>query len=349
MAKIAINGLGRIGRAFLKLALTNPELEVVAANDLANADNLAYLMRFDSVYRRYEHPVSIESSNGDAHLRIGNQNVLLFQQKDAALLPWRRLNVDIVVESTGAYESYEQSRVHIRAGAKRVVLTAPAKDDDSGDAQTILMGVNAQQIESCALSSNGSCTTNSVAPALQILQEKLGISKAMLNTVHGYTATQNLVDGPVRGRDMRRGRAGAANIVPSRTGAALAVARAIPELRGRFDGVAMRVPVLIGSLSAISFVSARPTTVGEINALLANAAATPRWRDILSVTEEALVSADIIGDPHAAIVDLSLTRVVDGDLCCIYSWYDNEFGFTNTLLAHVVEAARTIATRQNAA
>jgi glyceraldehyde 3-phosphate dehydrogenase len=349
MAKVAINGFGRIGRAFLKLALRHPALEVVAINDLADASNLAYLMRFDSVYRRYEQPVSAESLNGHACLRIGDQTISLLQERDPARLPWRRLDIDIVVESSGAYESYEKARAHLRAGAKRVVLTAPAKDADGDDAQTILMGVNGQQIGSCSLSSNGSCTTNSVAPALQVLHEKLGVKKAMLNTVHSYTATQNLVDAPVRGRDMRRGRAGAVSIVPSTTGAALAVTRALPALRGRFDGIAMRVPVPVGSISVISFVAARPTTVDEINAMLSDAATTARWQRILAVTTEALVSSDIIGDPHAAIVDLSLTKVVDGDLCSIYCWYDNEFGFTNTLLEHVMEAARTMEPRERAA
>jgi glyceraldehyde 3-phosphate dehydrogenase len=349
MAKIAINGLGRIGRAFLKLALRHPAVEVVAINDLADASNLAYLMRFDSVYRRYEQPVSVESLNGHARLRVGDQTILLLQERDPARLPWRRLDIDIVVESSGAYESYDKARAHLRAGAKRVVLTAPAKDADGDDAQTILMGVNAQRIGSCSLSSNGSCTTNSVAPALQVLQERLGVRKAMLNTVHGYTATQNLVDGPTRGRDMRRGRAGAVSIVPATTGAALAVTRAIPSLRGRFDGIAMRVPVPVGALSVISFVSARPTTAEEINAMLSDAAMTARWQSVLAVTAEAVVSADIIGDPHAAIVDLSLTKVVDGDLCSIYCWYDNEFGFTNTLLEHVMEAARTMEPRERVA
>jgi glyceraldehyde 3-phosphate dehydrogenase len=225
------------------------------------------------------------------------------------------------------------------AGAAHVVLAAPAKDQDGPDARTVLMGINADELASCTLSSNGSCTTNSASPVLQILHETVGVRKALLNTVHGYTATQTLVDSPVKGRDVRRGRAAAMNIVPSTTGAAIAVARAIPALRQRFDGIAMRVPVLTGSISAISFVAARPTTVDEINDALEHAAFTDRWRRLFAVSRDPLVSRDIVGDPHAAIVDLALTTVVDGDLCSVYSWYDNEVGYTNSLLAHVEHAA----------
>jgi glyceraldehyde 3-phosphate dehydrogenase len=342
MANIALNGFGRIGRAFLKLALTRPELTIVAINDLGDASNLAYLLNFDSAYGRYSQSVSVEETGGKKFLVIGTHRVMFLQEKDPLKLPWEALDVDVVVEATGAFESFEKARVHIKAGAKRVVLTAPAKDEDGPDAKTVLMGVNPEALKTCALSSNGSCTTNSASPVLQILTEKLGVKKAFLNTVHGYTATQSLIDGPVKGTDYRRGRAAAANITPSTTGAAIAVARALPELESKFDGISMRVPVLTGSLSSITFVSKKKTTVEEINGLLEKAAADARWKGIFTVTHDQLVSSDIIGDPHAAIADLSLTKVVDGDLCAVYSWYDNEFGYTNTLVAHVSEVAKTL-------
>jgi glyceraldehyde 3-phosphate dehydrogenase len=338
MARVALNGLGRIGRAFLKAAMARPELELVAVNDLADLDNLAYLLRFDSVYGRYDQPVSIETGSEPA-LTIAGRRIRFLQVRDPAQLPWRDMQIDAVIEATGAFTTYEKARAHLAAGARRVVLTAPAKDEDGPDARTILVGVNLEALEVSALSSNGSCTTNSASPLMQVLDDAIGIRKAMLNTVHGYTASQSLVDAPARGKDKRRGRAAAANIVPSTTGAAVAVARAIPSLRGRFDGVAMRVPVVAGSLSAIVFVAARTTTADEINGILEAASREERWRRVLAVTRDPVVSTDILGEPHAAIVDLSLTKVVDGDLCSVYSWYDNEFGYVSSLVEHVVEAA----------
>jgi glyceraldehyde 3-phosphate dehydrogenase len=342
MARIAINGLGRIGRAFLKLALARRDLEVVAVNDLADLKSLAYLMRFDSAYGRYDQAVSFQS-DGEPSLMIGERRIRFLQQRDPADLPWAALDVDVVVEATGIFESYDKARVHLRAGARHVVLTAPAKDEDGPDARTALVGINLDALATSVVSSNASCTTNSASPVIQVLRESVGVRKAFLNTVHGYTATQNLVDGPVKGRDLRRGRAAAANIVPSTTGAAIAVARAIPALRGRFDGVAMRVPVLTGSISMIVFLSERSTTSDAINSALEEAAGSSRWHRVLAVTREPLVSSDIVGDSHAAIVDLSLTKVVDGDLCSVYSWYDNEVGYAHSLLEHVVAAARSAA------
>lgn len=339
MARVAINGLGRIGRAFLKLALERPELDVVAVNDLAEPGNMAYLMRHDSVYGTYDQPVSVGNSD-EPGLTVAGHRMRFLQQRDPAKLPWRMLDIDVVVEATGVIETFERARAHLTAGARRVVLTAPAKDADGPDARTVLVGVNLDELESVPLSSNGSCTTNSAAPVIQVLHETIGVRKAMLNTVHGYTATQSLVDAPAKGSDMRRGRAAGVNIVPAFTGAAIAVTRAIPALAGRFDGIAMRVPVVAGSLSAILFLSARATTADEINGVLESAAGQDRWNRVLATTREQLVSSDIVGDPHAAIVDLSLTTVVDGDLCSVYSWYDNEFGYTNSLVEHVVAVAR---------
>ncbi|MBX4190298.1 type I glyceraldehyde-3-phosphate dehydrogenase [Candidatus Parcubacteria bacterium] len=337
MSKIAINGFGRIGRAFFKLAITKPELEIVAINDLGDLNDLAYLLRHDSVYGNYDKEVSVNNDK----LVVDGKEYQFLQEKDATKLPWGQLAVDIVVESTGVFESYEKAAVHKQAGAKRVVITAPAKDDDSADARTVLMGVNEEVLKTCSISSNGSCTTNSASPVMQILSEKIGIKKAFLNTTHGYTATQSLVDGPTKGSDFRRGRAGAINIAPSTTGAAIAVSRALELLKGKFDGVALRVPVASGSISAITFISDRPTTVEEINSILKAAESEPRWQGIFKTTTDQLVSSDIIGEPCAAVADLTLTKVVDGDLCCVYSWYDNEFGYTNSLVEHVLKVSQT--------
>ncbi len=338
MTRIAINGFGRIGRDFFKLAITNPALEVVAINDLGDIHDLAYLLRHDSVYGQYKKDVHAEEGS----LKVGTQSYQFLQEKDATKLPWKNLSIDIVVESSGAFESYEKASAHITAGAKHVILTAPAKDADNTVGKTVLMGVNEADLKTCQISSNGSCTTNSASPVIQILMEKLGVKKAFLNTVHAYTATQSIVDGPTKGTDYRRGRAAAVNISPSTTGAAIAVTRAIPELVGKFDGMAMRVPVVDGSLSAITFVAERPTTVEEINAILKSAETEARWQGIFKTTTEQLVSSDIVGEPYAAIADLSLTKVVDGDLCCVYSWYDNEFGYTNSLVSHVVKVAQNL-------
>src|SRR3989338_2390889 len=343
MAKIAINGFGRIGRAFFKLALMKPELEVVAINDLGDLENLAYLLKYDSAYGRFNKDVLVKGGK----LLVDGKEYLFLQEKDATKLPWGQLGVDIVVESTGAFESFEKASVHKQAGAKRVVLTAPAKDEDTEDAKTVLMGVNEDDLKTCFISSNGSCTTNSASPILQILSETVGVKKAFLNTTHGYTATQNLVDGPVKGHDFRRGRSAGVNIVPSYTGAAIAVGRAVKSVEGKFEGTSMRVPIVTGSLSAITFVSSKPTTAEEINKILRDAADQPRWEGIFRATDDQLVSSDIVGDPYAAIADLSLTKVVDGDLCCVYSWYDNEFGYTNSLLRHVLKVAENLRSEEH--
>src|SRR3989344_3391327 len=353
MVKIAINGFGRIGRAFFKLAITKPELDVVAINDLGDLNAMVYLLKYDSVYGRYDKEVSVDppaGEAGDGMLKVDGKTYKFFQEKNPLKRPWGQLGIDIVVEATGAFESYEKASVHQQAGAKRVVLTAPAKDEDGSmnspednpDGRTVLMGVNDEVLKTCSMSSNGSCTTNSASPVMQILVEKLGIKKAFLNTVHGYTPTQALVDGGAKDHDMRRMRAAAVNIVPSTTGAVIAVARAIDSLKGKFDGIAMRVPVVTGSLSAITFVSERPTTAEEINSILKEAENDPRWQGIYKTISDQIVSTDIIGDSYAAIADLSLTKVVDGDLCAVYSWYDNEFGYTNYLVDHVLKVAAVL-------
>ncbi len=324
--RVAINGFGRIGRAFYKLASSRKEFEVVAVNDLGNLENLEYLLKHDSVYGHWD----------------GKFKAKFLSEKDPAKLPWGELGIDVVVESSGAFESFDKASAHVKAGAKRVVITAPAKDEERADAKTVLMGVNEEDMKGCSITSNGSCTTNSASPIMEVLSEKLGIKKAFLNTVHGYTATQSLVDSPAKGDDYRRGRAAAINIVPSTTGAAVAVGRAIHELFGKFDGVAMRVPVSTGSLSAIVFLAARSTTPEEINTILEEASQEPRWQGILTTTREQIVSTDIIGNSHAAIADLTLTHVTDGDLCAVYSWYDNEVGYAHTLVDHVVKLGQHI-------
>ena len=338
MARIAINGFGRIGRLFFRQAFGNKDIDIVAINDLGDCENLAYLLKYDTVYGRYDKTVEAK----DSKLVVGGETVKFLQIKNPGDLPWKKLEVDIVVESTGAFESYEKARVHLDAGAKRVILTAPAKDPDGTEGKTVLMGVNEDELESVVLSSNGSCTTNAVSPVIRIMSDNPGIEKAILNTVHGYTATQNLVDGPTRSKDVRRGRAAAQNIVPSTTGAATAVTRAIKELESKFDGIAMRVPVIIGSVADITFIAKRKTSVEEINGILKDAASKPLWDGILKVTEDPIVSSDIIGEPYGAIVDLSFTRVVDGDLVKVLSWYDNEWGYVATLVKHVVNVTALV-------
>jgi len=312
--------------------------QVVAINDLGNVENLAYLLKYDTVYGTWKNSVEARGNS----LLIGSREVKVSQEKDPAALPWGKLGVDIVVEATGVFESYEEAKMHLRAGAKRVVISAPAKEGDGPDGKTVLMGVNEDQMATCKVTSNGSCTTNSVAAVMQILHEEIGVLKALLNTTHGYTATQSLVDGPTKGKDMRRGRAAAQNIVPSSTGAAVSVTRAVKDLAGKFDGISLRVPVSAGSIADVTFLAARKTTLEEVNDILTKAASSKRWKDIFAVTKDPVVSSDIVGQPYGAIVDLEMTRVVDGDLVKVLSWYDNEWGYVATLVKHVLAAARTI-------
>ena len=336
--RIAINGFGRIGRLFFRQAFDNENFEVVAINDLGDLANLAYLLKYDTVYRQFPGDVEVK----DGNLVIDGDEIKYTQIKDAATLPWKDLNIDIVVESTGVFESYEKAKVHLDAGAKRVVITAPAKDSDGALGQTILNGINEKDFKVCKISSNGSCTTNATSPVIQILEESIGIEKAILSTVHAYTATQGIVDSPTKGADYRRGRAGAQNISPSTTGAAIAVTRTIKSLEGKFDGIAIRVPVVTGSIADITFISKKNTTVLEINNIFKKAAADPRWEGIFKITEDQIVSSDIIGEPYGAIIDLNFTKVVDGNLVKVMSWYDNEMGYVQTLINHVVKASQSL-------
>ena len=336
--RIAINGFGRIGRSFYRAVHDNPEIEVVAINDLGDVENLAYLLRRDTAYG--EPPFSV--SHEDNVIVAGDARVPVLSERDPAKLPWGEHKVDVVVESTGVFAKYELAKAHLDAGAKRVVVSAPVKDnpEDAGvNGATVLMGVNHDQLKTCDISSNASCTTNAGSPLIAILDETLGIEKAMLNTVHGYTATQALVDGP-SGKDPRRGRAAAQNIIPSTTGAAIATTKALTQLSDKFDGVAMRVPVIVGSLVDVTFVSKKETSVEEVNDILSKAAKDARWEGVFTATDEPIVSSDIIGNTYASIADLSFTRVVDGNMVKVFSWYDNEAGYTNTLVMHVLETGR---------
>lgn len=334
--KVGINGFGRIGRAFLKIAWERPEIEIVAVNDLGDVANMAYLLKHDTVYRTWNHEVKAEGQE----IIIDGKRIKVLAEKDPAVLPWGAMNVDVVVESTGLFTTYDKANTHITAGAKKVVISAPAKEGDgSVQGETILLGVNEDKFGTCAVTSNASCTTNAASPLIAILHEALGIEKAVLNTVHGYTASQSIVDGPNK-KDFREGRAAAQNIVPSSTGAAIAVTKAFPELTGLFDGISMRVPVPAGSIVDITFISKKNTTAEEVNAILKKAAMDPKWSKIFSVTEEELVSSDILGESHASIADLKMTRVVGGNLVKVMGWYDNEMGYTNTLVDHVIKTMK---------
>lgn len=336
--RVAINGLGRIGRAFVRQTIGNEEIELVAINDLGSLENLAYLLTYDTVYDKAA--FSVEAKDGK--LVINGKEIAFLSEKDPSLLPWKDLAVDVVVESTGVFDDYEKASAHITAGARRVVLSAPAKGEDlEGTGATVLMGVNEEKLATCPVTSNASCTTNASSPIIAILDEALGIEHAILSTTHAYTATQSIVDSPVKGSDMRRGRAAAQNIVPSSTGAAIAVTKAYPSLEGKFDGISLRVPVPAGSIADITFVAKRDTSAEEVNEILRTAALNPRWDGIFAASDEQLVSSDIVGDTRASIADLPLTRVVGGRLVKVLAWYDNEYGYTHTLVQHVIKAGQT--------
>lgn len=343
MAKrIAINGFGRIGRALFKAAIDVGELEFVAVNDLGDIDNLAYLLKHDSVYGLYDKEVSVEQEDGKKYLKVDGKKVLFLQESEPSRLPWKDLDIDIVVEATGVFTSYEKSQVHLDAGAKRVVLTAPSKDEDNDTGKTVLLGVNEHDLAACLISSNGSCTTNSASPVMKILVDTLGVKKSFLTSTHGYTATQTLIDGPTKKKDYRRGRAAAWNIIPSTTGAATAVAKGVKQLKDRFDGMAIRVPVLDGSISIITAIVEKETNIEEVNNIFKKAAKESKWKNIMTTTEDPIVSSDIIGQKYGAIIDLSWTKVIQGDMVVVASWYDNEAGYTETLLGHLVRAAKEV-------
>jgi len=342
MTRVAINGFGRIGRCFLRAALrggaAGKSFEVVALNDLGSLENLAYLLKYDTVYGRAPFTVAVE---GGA-LMVDGKKINFVQEKELAKLPWKDMNIDIVVESTGVFTDPAKAKGHIDAGAKRVVISAPLKGSPpAGGAETVLIGANEEKLRQCTISSNASCTTNAASPLIGILDEAIGIEKAVLNTTHAYTASQSLVDAP-NAKDLREGRAAAQNMVPASTGAAKATSLAYPQLKGKFDGIAVRVPVPAGSIVDVTFVSKKPTSVEEVNAILKAAANSEQWKRVFAVTEEPLVSSDILGLPYGAIADLAMTRVVDGTLVKVLAWYDNEMGYAHTLVEHVAEVSKAM-------
>lgn len=339
MANVAINGFGRIGRAFMRMAHDHPDISIVAINDLGDLENLAYLLTYDTAYGHSQ--FSVETNNNG--LVVDGKPVAFLQEREPAALPWKQMGVDIVVEATGFFTSYEKAKAHLEAGAGRVVISGPVKDDPVAagiTGATVLMGVNDNELATCQISSNASCTTNATSPLVAILKESIGIERAILNTVHAYTSTQSVVDGPVRGSDFRKGRAAAQNIIPTSTGAAVATTLAHTDLANKFDGIAIRVPVPVGSIVDVTFVSSTPTTTEAVNEALSRAAASASWQHLFAVTTEPLVSSDIIGARYAAIADLSMTRVVDGTLVKVLAWYDNESSYTHTLVEHVAAVAR---------
>jgi len=331
--RVAINGLGRIGRATFKILATNPELEVVAINDLTPADNLAYLLNHDTVYGRYANRVTVL----DRSLVMADRSYPVFAEGDPSRLPWRELKVDLVFECTGRFNHRKELSKHLDAGAKRVILSAPAKDEDI---PTVVFGVNVYDEKDGPILSCASCTTNCVTPVLEIISRRFGLRKAVMNTVHAYTSSQAIVDGP--NNKVRRGRAGAANIVPSATGAATATTRALPALRGRFQGTAVRAPVPICSISDIVMLTERSTSVEEVNELFLDEARSERYAGVVGVTEDPVVSSDIIQDSRASIIDRDMTQVVDGDLVKVMSWYDNEWGYANQMVRQAISMAQIV-------
>lgn len=342
MTKIAINGFGRIGRTAFKQALDLPrDIEVVAINDLTTIDNLAYLLRYDSVYGPYSKKVETKTEGDKHYLVVDGKKYLSLAEQEPANLPWKELDVDVVIESTGVFTTTEKAKAHLDAGAKRVVISAPAKDNETPHP---LPGSNEKEFADknlARITSDASCTTNAIVPLAGIFLNNPGMIKSMMTTVHGYTASQSLVDGP-KPKDHPRGRAAAVNIVPSHTGAAIAAQKSVPDLMNKFDAVALRVPVVSGSIVDLTFLSKRKTSAEEINDIMREAAKEKRWQGIFKVTEEPLVSTDILGDPHASIADLTFTRVVDGDLVKVMAWYDNEWGYTATLLKHVISVGKLV-------
>ncbi len=326
--KIAINGFGRIGRAAFKVALDNPEVEIVGINDLADLQAIAHLLKYDSVYGVYPKEIKIK---GQA-LVIDGKTYPVSQEKEPEKLPWRKLGVLVVLECTGIFTTSVDAKKHLAAGAEKVIISAPAKDETP----IYLLGINERDYQGEKVISMGSCTTNCIAPVMKVMSEKFGVLKSLLTTVHSYTADQNLIDN--QHRDLRRARAAGVNIVPTTTGAAITVAKVITELKGNFDGLSVRVPTPIVSLSDIVLVTQKKVTLESVNQALKTASQSKELLGILTVTDEPLVSTDFIGNPASAIVDLSLTKVIGGDLVKIIAWYDNEWGYANRL----VEMAKII-------
>lgn len=334
MVKVAINGFGRIGRNALKILLDRHDVSVVAINDITDAKTLAHLLKHDSSYGTYDKKVSYT----DKALIINTREIPVYAEKDPANLPWKKLDVDIVIESTGFFTNPEDARAHIKAGAKKVIISAPAKGEG---AKTVVLGVNEDIVDdSDEILSNASCTTNCIAPIMKVLEDEFGIEKAMMTTVHSYTGSQRILDAPAK--DLREARSAAENIVPTTTGASKAAALAIPSLKGKFNGLSVRVPTPVVSLSDITAIIKRDTTVEELTKVFKKAAKEPYYEGILGVTEEELVSSDFIGDPHSCIVDLPLIDVVEGNMIKVVAWYDNEWGYSNRLVELAVDFGKGV-------
>lgn len=332
--KIAINGFGRIGRNAFRIAFDRSDLEIVAVNDLTDTKTLAYLLKHDSNYGMYDHKVSSD----DKHLVVNGQKITVCAEKDPALLPWKELGVDVVIESTGRFTDKEGASGHLKAGAKRVVISGPTKSDG---VDTIVLGANDDKLESATdIISNASCTTNSLGAVMAVLDAEFGVEKSMLTTVHSYTASQMLQDAPAK--DLREGRNAAENMVPTSTGAAIAVTLTLPQLKGKFDGVSVRVPTPVVSLSDVTALLKRSVTVEEINDAFKKAAKEPFYEGILGVSDEPLVSSDYIGNSNSGTVDLQLTKVVDGNLVKVMVWYDNEWGYSNRLVEVVADTGKLL-------
>ena len=332
--RIAINGFGRIGRNAFKIAFDRDDVEVVAVNDLTDTKTLAHLLKHDSSYGTYAHEVG----HDDTGIIVDGKHITVFAEKDPAALPWRDHDIDVVIESTGFFVKPELAKAHITAGAKKVVISAPAKGDG---ADTIVLGVNEDKIaNSTEVISNASCTTNCITPVMAVLESAFGIEKALMTTVHSYTARQRLQDAPAK--DLREARAAAENIVPTTTGASIAAAKALPALENRFGGLSIRVPTPVVSMSDFSVLLKKDVTVEELNQAFKDAAAKPFYQGILAVTEEELVSSDFKGNSHSCIIDLPLTNVVGGNLVKVVAWYDNEWGYSNRLVELVADAGRAV-------
>ncbi len=332
--KVAINGFGRIGRNAFRIAFDRSDIEIVGINDLTDTKTLAHLLKYDTSYGKYHHEVE----HDDTHIIVKGVKIPISAEKDPSMLPWKKLGVDVVIESTGRFTKGEDAMAHIKAGARKVVISAPAKGDD---VQTLVIGANEDEMsKSGPIVSNASCTTNSVAAVMDIMDREFGVEKAMLTTVHSYTASQVLQDAPAK--DLREGRAAAENIVPTTTGAAIAVALTVPNLKGRFDGLSIRVPTPVVSISDVTMVLKRDTTKEEINEVFKKAAKEPYYQGIVGVNEEPLVSKDYVGNSHSGVVDLLLTNVVAGNLVKVVVWYDNEWGYSNRLVELVADIGKAL-------
>ncbi len=333
MLKVAINGFGRIGRTAFKIAYDkfSDQIEIVGINDLTDSKTLAHLLKYDSNYGVWHHNIS----NDDTNIMVDGKSFEVFKELEPDKLPWKKLAVDVVIESTGRFTDKEGASLHLKAGAKKVIISAPAK---GGGIPTLVLGVNADKYKGEGVVNNASCTTNCIAPVAEVINNKFGILKAMMTTIHAYTQDQNLQDGPHK--DLRRARSAAQNIVPTSTGAAIATTETIPALKGLFDGVSIRVPVPVGSISDFTFLLKKKVTVEQVNKALEEASKGPLLKGILAVTNEPIVSSDIVGRSESSIVDLSLTQVVDGDMVKIFAWYDNEYGYSHRLVEQVINVGK---------